>query len=135
MKSLWNKQWNVYLSVLYLLTLPITAGFLVGRYKGFDFWRGVYLTSSWLAFTALVLLPLFLLNRRGIGNQHEIEFAGLVDAVEHDVLIALLPVHKEGRVDVVDPVPGQGLVDDRKAQGGSAPPRPPPPGSWREGYG
>jgi membrane-anchored protein YejM (alkaline phosphatase superfamily) len=58
MKSLWNKQWNVYLAVLYLLTLPITAGFLIGRYKGFDFWRGVYLASSWLAFTALVLLPL-----------------------------------------------------------------------------
>ena len=59
MKSLWSKRWNVYLAVLYLLTLPITAGFLIGRYKGFDFWRGVYLASSWLAFTALVLLPLF----------------------------------------------------------------------------
>jgi len=58
MKSPWNKQWNVYLSILYLLTLPITAGFLIGRYKGFDFWRSVYLTSSWLAFTALILLPL-----------------------------------------------------------------------------
>lgn len=60
---------------------------------------------------------LLLLQRSGVGEEHQIKFRRTVDAVEEEVLVAGLPVDDEGGVHVKGRVLCQGIVDMGEPQG------------------